>query len=123
MRGTWQTTSGGGGGGVDLVPILVIAAVILVGPAVLAAAVEIVHLVLFIAIALAVAAVASLGAVVVWRVRHPGARGVLEPVLVHRSVPPARTASVTPPAAPRAIEGPQLHLHFHGTPAEEAAAI
>jgi hypothetical protein len=112
-----------GSGGFDPMPALVVIGVILAGPAVLAALVEIVQLALIIAIAVAVAAVAGLAAVIVWRVRHQDPPATQSPMLVHRTILTPRSAAVTRPAPVKAIEAPQLHVHYHGADPADAAAV
>jgi len=109
-------THGGGGGLADLVLLGI--GVVLVGPAVTAALVALVH-VLFV-VAAAVAAVATGGVVAfgVWRWRHPVTapweRGEL-------------SAAVRPPLPrrePQAIsQGQHLHIHLAGLPEDAQAEV
>src|SRR5215467_14306953 len=97
------------GGGIDLMPIVVVVAAILVGPAVTAALVTLLHVLFVVAAALAAVAVGGVVAFAVWRWRHPVTapwqRGEL-------------SAAVRPPLPrrePQAIgQGQHLHIHLDG---------
>ena len=130
LHGTWQATGGSGGGGGGLV-LIVIAAAALIGSGAASALVTI-AIVLAAVTGLAVATVAG---VLIWRVRQerPGAPTGARQV---SQIPPETRPALEVPhktATPeignaiadlRAIEPPQLHLHFHGmSPAEVAEAI
>jgi hypothetical protein len=113
-------THGHGNGGTGTVLLLILAAAVL-GPAVTAAALVLLHLLVIIgAVVLGVAAV-GLVAAVAWRLRstRPG-----PPQLVDKAtaVPPWRSQAL--PTAPPAI-GParEVHLHLHGVTAEDLAVI
>jgi hypothetical protein len=101
-------------------PILIIIGALLVGPAVAAAVAELLHVLLIAAVVLAVVAGAGLVALGAWQLRHRDA----EPTRpVYRATPVAtphvRALPEPRPAIERAAE---VHLHFHGVSAEEAAA-
>ena len=112
MRGVWYTTDSGARGG-GLV-VLVIAAAVLFGSA--AAAIATAVLVAVIALAVVVVlAVAGLGAWLAYRLRHDRPAGLAAPLV--RQLPAQEQATLEA-GAPR-----ELHLHFHGIGAEQAAEI
>jgi hypothetical protein len=123
MKGTWQTTdSGGGGAGAAALVIgAAILAAAIAGP-VVAAAVELVRL-LFIAAAVILGlALAGGAAFVAYRVRQ-GRTSPVADVSLPRQVP-WRSAEPLSASQRPAIEAPrEVHIHFHGVTAEDAAAI
>jgi uncharacterized iron-regulated membrane protein len=113
-------THGGGGSGLGEVVLYLIAAVLL-GPAVIGAALALLHaLIIAAAICLGVA-IPALTGFIVWQLR----RRREPPWAVHQVTPaPPRPAQALPAPRRQAIEAPrQLHLHFHGVGAEDVAAI
>jgi hypothetical protein len=122
-------THGSGGSGLGPV-VLVLLAVALLGPAVTAAAAELLHLVLIVAGVIVGVAVLGVGGLLAWRWRRPRLDAArTTPPLLHqkvvRAAPPLPKARQLPeiPAAPgRELPG-ALHLHFHGVQAEDVAAI
>ena len=125
MKGTWQTTdSGGGGGGGGLVLAVIAAAVLIGSGAASTAAAAITSLLVTIAIiagAVVVLAIAGVVALLVYRTRHdrPGQPITARPVY---QIPPAEPKRLEA-GQPLALEPPrnELHLHFHGMSAAEAA--
>jgi hypothetical protein len=101
--------------------VLVIVAAAILGPAIAAAAAELLHLLVIVLVALAAVAGVGLIAYGAWRLRQarPATARVVHPVT------PAPWQAVQARTEPRrAIEwGGQLHLHFHGVDAEDVAAI
>jgi hypothetical protein len=123
MKGTWQTTDSGGSGAV--------AAALVIGAAVLAAAIagpviaavaELVRLVLIagaVILGLALAGGAAYGA-------HRVRQGRRSAPLRVRQVPPVTWRAAQAVQEPRrpAIEAPrEVHLHFHGADAEQVAEV
>jgi hypothetical protein len=130
MRGTWQTTDDGGGGlGAAVLVLLGVAAVAAVAGPVVAAVAELVPVILIVAGVILGLRAVGLVALLAFRVRrrlvgaarvtlpNPGAESPLPRV--------ARAAQPLPKPQRRALppEAGQLHLHFHGVSAEDAAAI
>jgi hypothetical protein len=111
----------GGGGSLGLV-VLVILAVALLGPAVVAAVAELLRILLVVVVVMVCISVAVLAGTLAWRWRRLGAAraGVLPESRWARAAP---TPSLRP--APRAAieQQRQLHLHFHGTDAADVAEI
>lgn len=125
MKGTWQTTDGGGLGDAvaAIVVVLVIAAV--AGPvlgAVAGAVAELVRVLLIAAAVILGLAAAGLVAFIAWRLHH-GRPNRVTSMSFPAPLPQQPGESLTAPRQP-AIERPaEVHLHFHGVSAEEAAAV
>jgi hypothetical protein len=106
-------THGSGGSGLGPV-VLVILAVALLGPAVAAAAVELVHILVIVAAVIIGLGAAGLVAVVAFRVRRAGLE---TPRVVHRITPAAPRPSPLPSEPRQAIGQPgAVLLHLHGYP-------
>jgi hypothetical protein len=92
--------------------------VTLAGP-VVAAASEIVYVLMIVVAVLVSAGAAGAVGVLIWRWHHP------RPIAVRAVQAPKSVGAAQPlPEPPRAIEpGGQLHLHFHGVTAEDVAEI
>lgn len=120
MRGTWEVTDYGRGS--SRVVVLVIGALLLFGSGA-AAAVATAVLVAVIALAVVVVlGVAGLAALLVHRTRQNRPGGPLSARVVSRLPPDPAPGLENPYKA--AIEAPrEIHLHFHGTSAEQAAEI
>jgi hypothetical protein len=112
-------THGGGGSGLGELAVILLA-VALLGRAVAAAVAELVHVLLIVAVALAVLAGSGLVALGAWRLRS-GRQNTARMVYRVTSAPkrsPLRSDSRSAIEAPR-----QVHLHLHGVTAEDVAAI
>ena len=125
-------THGSGGSGLGPVVAVVLAAAVVASVAgpVINAVTELLRLVLI--VLAVVAGVGALGLVglVAWRLRQGRANGTtpvsFQPPILQRPAQalPARQQAALPARDVPAIERPaELHLHFHGLRAEEAAAI
>jgi hypothetical protein len=110
------------GGGSGLGPVLlVILAVVLLGPPAVAAAGELLNLIVIVAAAIVGLAAAAVVALVASRVHRRRAGAAARVSLPALPTPPALQARAEPRPA---IERPaEVHLHFHGVPAEDVAAI
>jgi hypothetical protein len=119
MKGTWETTEGGGSGA-GMVVLVVLAAALL-GPAIVAAVAELLHLLVLVAVVMVAVAGAGGLALVAFRVSH---RGQKTARVLYRVTPAPPRPSALPSEPRRAIErGGHLHLHFHGVDAADVAAI
>ena len=105
MRGTWQSESDMGGA-------LAVLASLAVGAGVIWLLIEFLWLIAVIA---GLAVLVS-GAILWWMFRH-GA----DVATVSRPPLPPPDARALPSRPAEAVEGPQLHIHLHGTTPEQAA--
>jgi hypothetical protein len=120
--------SGGGLGDLVLVVLAAVLAAAVAGP-VLAAVAELLHVFLIVAGVVVGVGAASLVGLLAWRWRrwHPDAARAMPPLPTKMAraaqpLPKAQPAHALPTGRQRELPG-ELHLHFHGVPAEEIAAV
>jgi hypothetical protein len=108
--------------------VLVILAGVLLGPAVTAAAVTLLHVLVIVAGVIVDVGAVCVGGLLAWRWRHPrldAARTTAPALSVVRAAQPLLQEPATPalPGGPGRQPPGGLHLHFHGVQAEDVAAI
>jgi hypothetical protein len=120
-------THGSGGSGLGPV-VLVILAVALLGPALTAAAVTLLHVLVIVSGVMVGVGAVCVGGLLAWRWHHPrldAARTTAPALSVVRAAPPLPQESATRalPGGPGRQPPGGLHLRFHGVQAEDVAAI
>jgi hypothetical protein len=127
-----HTHGGGSGIGTAVAVVLAVAVVASIAGPVVHAAAELVRAVVIAAAVILGLGLAAGAALVAWRLRR-GRQNA--PLVVHQARPvtrrpaeslpvPQRSAAPLPASNPAATgQAAELHLHFHGLTAEEAAAI